>query len=346
MPGWARRGSALAARGRAGARAAPSAGCRPRACRPGGRGRAADVEGLDPAERELALPSGPDPAQDPALGLERERDVLLHAELADDALGAPVLGRVDDAQRDRRPRGRRGSVAMPSIRMMPASSLSMPVRARASSVRPEPSRPATPSTSPSIRSTSASAIPEPTRDRPGAEEGSGLLVRDVQARRGCGAGSALAAEHLLDQVDAQQLPGEVLADQLAVAEHGDPVADLVDLVEEVRDEEDRDAALLELADHPEQLGAPRPGRGWTSARRARAPDVGRDRPGDRDQLLHGERVSSEDRAGSMSRPRSSSTAGRARASVASRSARADGAAREPSTMFSATERFGSRSISW
>ena len=52
--------------------------------------------------------------------------------------------------------------SLPWMRMMPASSLSMPEIARASSVRPDPSSPATPSTSPSTRSTSASLMPDPT----------------------------------------------------------------------------------------------------------------------------------------------------------------------------------------
>ena len=41
-----------------------------------------DVERVDPAERELALSRRPDPAQDAALGLQGEGDVLLHAQLA------------------------------------------------------------------------------------------------------------------------------------------------------------------------------------------------------------------------------------------------------------------------
>ena len=67
-------------------------------------------------------------------------------------------------------------------------------------------------------------------------------VGDVQAAAGPQRGGA-APEHRLHQVDAQQLLGQVLADELAVAQHRHAVADLVDLVEEVRDEEDRDAAL-------------------------------------------------------------------------------------------------------
>ena len=63
----------------------------------------------------------------------------------------------------------------------------------------------------------------------------------------------LLAEHGGDEVDARHLLDLVLADQLAVAHDGDAVADLIDLVEEVRDEDDADAAVLELAHHAEEL---------------------------------------------------------------------------------------------
>src|SRR5690606_18805818 len=61
----------------------------------------ADVERIDPARRELTLPRGRDAVQDAALGLQGEGDVLAYRELADDAVGAAVLGGVDDAERDR-----------------------------------------------------------------------------------------------------------------------------------------------------------------------------------------------------------------------------------------------------
>ena len=44
---------------------------------------------------------------------------------------------------------------------------------------------------------------------------------------------------LVTSVSAGEVAGEVLADELAVAQHRDAVGDLVDLVEEVADEEDR-----------------------------------------------------------------------------------------------------------
>ena len=164
--------------------------------------------------------------------------------------------------------------------------------ARASSVRPEPSRPATPSTSPSIMSTSALVDAGADGHPAGAQERPLGLLGDVQARPGAQRGGA-ASEHGLDQVDAQQLLGEVLADQLAVAQDRDPVADLVDLVEEVRDEQDRHAALLQVADHAEQLGALVRVQARGRLVEDEHPDVGRDGPRDRDQLLDRERVPTE-----------------------------------------------------
>ena len=63
----------------------------------------------------------------------------------------------------------------------------------------------------------------------------------------------LAADHLGDELVAGQVADEVLADERAVAQHGDAVGDLVDLVEEVGDEEDGDAAVAQVADDAEEL---------------------------------------------------------------------------------------------
>ena len=109
--------------------------------------------------------------------------------------------------------------------------------------------------------------------------------------------SRAAPEHRVHQVDPQELPSEVLADELAVAQHRHAVADLVDLVEEVGDEEDRDAALLEVADDAEQLGALVEVQARRRLVEHQHPDVGEDRPRDGHQLLHGQRVPAQDRGG-------------------------------------------------
>ena len=60
------------------------------------------------------------------------------------------------------------------------------------------------------------------------------------------------------------------ADAAAVAQHGDPVGDLIDLIEEMGDEDDREAAPLQVAQDVEQPLRSRWRRGSRSARRAPA----------------------------------------------------------------------------
>ena len=61
-----------------------------------------------------------------------------------------------------------------------------------------------------------------------------------------------AAEHHANQLDPRQFGSRPLADQPAVAQNRDAVADLIDLIEKMRDEDDADAAQRELAHHLEE----------------------------------------------------------------------------------------------
>ena len=63
----------------------------------------------------------------------------------------------------------------------------------------------------------------------------------------------LLAEHLGHELHARQLRDLVFADELAVAQDRDAVADGVDLLEEVRDEDDADAAGLEVQHELKEL---------------------------------------------------------------------------------------------
>ena len=56
----------------------------------------------------------------------------------------------------------------------------------------------------------------------------------------------LAAEHHRHELDARQFGNRARSDEAPIAQHGDPVADRIDLVEEVGDEDDADAAALEI----------------------------------------------------------------------------------------------------
>ena len=106
-------------------------------------------------------------------------------------------------------------------------------------------------------------------------------------------GLELAADHQLDQLELGGLGDHPLLDQLAVAQDRHPVGDLVDLVEEVGDEDDRDALVAQAAHHLEQLrhlvGVQAGGR-LVEDQHARL-DV--DGAGDGDQLLDGDRVLAE-----------------------------------------------------
>ena len=125
----------------------------------------------------------------------------------------------------------------------------------------------------------------------------------------------------------------------------DAVGDLVDLVEEVRDEQDRDAGVAQVADHPEQLARPRRRRGWRSARRGSAPRR-RGRPPGRWRRAAGRRG-----GGAEHRVRVDAEVepGEELGGPAADRAPVDAPQRRgsrPSRMFSATVRFGQRFTSW
>ena len=106
------------------------------------------------------------------------------------------------------------------------------------------------------------------------------LVEDVEA----------PTQHLRHQLQARQLGGEVFADEPPVAQNRDAIADAVDLIEEVADEQHRDARRFDAIDDLEQLvdfvGVEAGGRFVEHQ------DLGVDLhgPGDRHELLNGEGV--------------------------------------------------------
>ena len=101
------------------------------------------------------------------------------------------------------------------------------------------------------------------------------------------------SDHLLHQVDAGQLGGEVLPDELPVAQDGHPVADLIDLVEEVRDEQDRHTLAAQRTQDVEQLGDLVGVQARGGLVEHEDPSVDHHRPADRDQLLDREGVRGE-----------------------------------------------------
>ena len=163
-----------------------------------------DVERLDVRWRQLVLALLRDRAEPAAVGLQRQRDVVAHGEVADDALVAAVLRGERDAVRDAC-RGVRSSSRSPWIANLPVSARSMPQSSRASSVRPEPSRPARPTTSPaSIGRSTGSIAPLATEHRRlRRARRSDSSTTTERARRSRSSSTVeLLADHLLHEVDA------------------------------------------------------------------------------------------------------------------------------------------------
>lgn len=75
----------------------------------------------------------------------------------------------------------------------------------------------------------------------------GALLQGLKDRQ-------VLADHFRHQLQAWQFAGQILADQLTVAQHGDAIRDFIDLVQEMRNAEYGNALVANLPDHRHQLG--------------------------------------------------------------------------------------------
>ncbi len=103
----------------------------------------------------------------------------------------------------------------------------------------------------------------------------------------------LAPEHQRHQLRKRDLLRRSHADAPAVAQHRQPVGDGVNLIEEMRDEDDGEAARLQLAhdvEEPRGLGGVETGGRLVEHQRAR---VVLERAGDGDELLDGDGIGAE-----------------------------------------------------
>ena len=95
----------------------------------------------------------------------------------------------------------------------------------------------------------------------------------------------ILADHLFDDPGNRDVGGAGRLHQLAIAQHGDVIADLQEFIQLVRDVNDGDAAALQLVDHAEEhfnLGVAQ-GRGWLI--HDQDANILRQRPGNFDDLL-------------------------------------------------------------
>ena len=119
-------------------------------------------------------------------------------------------------------------------------------------------------------------------------------VRALTLRSSRSSDLELAADHQLDQLELGGLGDHPLLDQLAVAQDRHPVGDLVDLVEEVRDEDDRDALVAQACASPRTASATSSAsRLEVGSSRISTARLDVDGAGDGDQLLDRDRVLAE-----------------------------------------------------
>ena len=250
---------------------------------------------LDPLRDQLVLPAAGDRPRPAAARLQREDDVLAHRQLLDEPFDAPVLGAERDLPLRRRPRAahrhrRAVEEELPGVRPIGAEQ--------------EPRRLGAPGAE---QAGEADDLARPQREIERRDRvPAGDATRLQHRRRSLVVGELLAGlplerlerlelapEHLRDELHPRQLGRRPLADETPVAQDGDPVRDLVHLLEEVRDEDDRDPLLLQTADELEELRHLL----LVEARRGLVEDQNLggdvDRPRDRDHLLDGERVAAE-----------------------------------------------------
>ena len=168
-----------------------------------------------------------------------------------------------------------------------------PKMSLATSVRPDPNKPASPTTSPGLSDEIERRHDAPAPQSLGQKDRL-PLNRCVRAGFEALLGlHELAPEHERDQSQPRQLPGRSRPDEAPVAQHGYAIGDPVHLIDEVGDEDDRDAARLEIAQDAEQklglVGVEAGGR----LVEHQNPRVLFERASDGDQLLNRDRVRAE-----------------------------------------------------
>ena len=183
-------------------------------------------------------------------------------------------------------------IGTPPTLRRPESARAAPKTSLATSVRPEPSSPASPTTSPERTERSNGAIRR-RRPRPSATRiGSPFAVGRSRDKPFLGL-LEFASQHQRDQFQRRQIRRRRRADQAAIAQDRDAVCDPIHLIDEVGDEDHCDSAPLQVPHDPEQeFGLVRvEARGRLVEHQN--PSIVLERAGDRDQLLDGHGIRTE-----------------------------------------------------
>ena len=252
--------------------------------------RSADVERLDEFVGDRPAFGGAERLQPAAPGLQRQNDVLTHAEVADDTVGLAILGTEAEAERNRL--ARRGDTLGGAIDgrgaavgLVDAEQQLRGLGAAGAEQAGDADHFAGADVEIEGRHGGAPAV--------AAQGHEALAGRAAAAVPADGLVFELAAEHGADHVDALQPLDVARLHLAAVAQHGHALAEREDLIEEMGDEDHADAARGQLAHGGEQrlhlAGVEAGGRLVEHEHLARQID----RAGDGDDLLHGDRIVAE-----------------------------------------------------
>ena len=237
-----------------------------------------------------------DRPQPAARGLQREEHVVGHGEVADDALGLAVLAGEGDLAVDRVPRAAQPAPLGADRELAGVGGVGAEEQPGQLGAARSPSRPARPIDLAlvelevgGLQGALAAQAERLEHRRPG-------LVRRRGARPRGRAGRATSSSRpIISLTSSSWVVSATIrsSTRRAVAQDRHPVGDLVDLVEEVGDEHDRDALRRAAGASPRTAWPPRRRPGWRWARRGSAPCLDVHGAGDGDQLLDRDRVLAE-----------------------------------------------------
>ena len=224
-----------------------------------------------------------------------EASAMLRAidELHHEPLLAAVLGHEADRPPPSPPSASRAEARRPATRdRRRRRSESMPKIARATSLRPAPTRPASATISPA-RTSKQTSTKTPSRVRRSTSSTRVAEVLLASARAPAGRGRPSRARGRRRSVPASSR----VQHEPAVAQHGHPLAEREDLLEPVRDEEHRGPGSRSVSTTPNSRSTSTAESAAVGSSITITPRIERERLGDLDELLLGDREAAGDPVG-------------------------------------------------
>ena len=203
---------------------------------------------------------------------DRQADVLGQRKVEQHALAQAIVGDERDPGPRARPTGSTGGTGAPSTITRPVvGRAEAPKMARASSLEARAGEAGDAEDLARAGRRSSHSPARPGRVRFSTDSRGAVVARRLAAARRAGARLDFAPDHGGHDLGQRHVADQAVGHDLAVAHDGQVVADLEDLAEIVRDEDEADALGRELADQAQDDADLRAGQATRSARRGAAP---------------------------------------------------------------------------